>query len=664
MTKRPEKGRALFYHRDSAAASELAPPQYVTWAQAESAKLGLTFAGTPDAIVSMIARGVSAEGDLFIDYGISGNQLTRPGFDAFRTRASSDTAVSHLLVSKRDRFARPDNSLDAMLIEYELRSAGLTIVLMGGKILPPIPRGQRIDLADLLTSMIDYDASGKFRRDLSEKLIHAKIKLAGAGFSIGGEPVYGFRRWLCAQDGTRKRELEDREVVKKPGHHVIWLPTATAELTVVTRILDLIETTPAARIARLLNAEGIPSPKAGRVRTRNGVKIENSGLWTQNTVRNIATHALLAAVWEYGKRSEGDQLRFTAHGPRPLGDGDYRADGKPKTVANPADLMISTVAKSDPVIAPKRFAKIRSVVERRGRHLKGKARTRGETPNPLGGRVYDLTCGWPMYRYARRGRWCYTCALYQNSEAQCCNHNVVEGATATRFVLSCLRQRVLAPNVLAKLKARLRQLATAEQGEDPTARQLESVKTELAAVQRKLTTVSRNMALAETPEERSATAAVFRDLKAEEARLERRIGEPHPTSLIADPDREVEAALGVLDCLIEFAGTPGTDYAAVGETFRRTNARLYLKFRKVERGRRKFNIPAGGVLTFGSSPPPAALYEGPTDRAIIRKMLATGESVSAVSEHGAPRVSDAGQDIVRSANVQRGTTRCSRPRPR
>ena len=137
MTKRHELGSGLFYHRDSEGHSDLAPPQYVDWARGEASKLGVAFSGTADAMRSMIARGKSVEGDLYVDYGISGNQLKRLGFDAFRSRATSDPTVSHLFVSKRDRFARPDNPLDAMLIEYELRSAGLTIVLMGGRILPP-----------------------------------------------------------------------------------------------------------------------------------------------------------------------------------------------------------------------------------------------------------------------------------------------------------------------------------------------------------------------------------------------------------------------------------------------------------------------------------------------------------------------------------------------
>jgi hypothetical protein len=650
MTKRPEKGRGLFYHRDSEAHSELAPPQYVEWARGEAARLGVAFSGTPEAITAMIVGGKSAEGDLYLDFGVSGNLLSRPGFDRFRDRAISDLSVSHLFVSKRDRLGRPDNPLDSMLIEYQLRSAGLTVVLMGGKVLPAVGPGERIDLADLLTSLIEYDASGKFRRDLAEKLIHAKIRLARGGFSIGGEPLYGFRRWLCAEDGTRKRQLEDNERVKLPGHHVLWLPTAAEELKVVRRILEMIETTPAARIARALNAEGIPSPKAGRLRTRNGVKYETSGQWTQNTVRNIATHPLLIAVWEYGKRSEGDQLRFTKDGPRALGAGDYSSGGKLKTVANPADQIIRTPAKSDAVTTTEKFERVREVIESRGQHLKGKARTRGQSPNPLGGRIYDLNCGWLMYRYPKRKKWCYVCGLYQNSEAKCCRHNMVQGETASRFVLACLRQRVLNPSTLAKLKARLNELATAGQEDDPAQRQLEADRAELAALRRKVEKVAENMALAESREERDATAAVFRKLKNQEAAIEQRVAAHRPATPQVDPQHQVEAALGALDRLSQSVAAGDASWAAVGDVFTQTNAKLYLRFAEVEKGRKKFNVPAGGVVTFGSTPPPGPLYTGPTDRPIIRKMLAAGEPVTATPGRVAPGDSNAGQGVIGSAN--------------
>ena len=612
MTKRPELGCAIFYHRDSEGHSTLVPPQYVEWGQREAVRLGVTFSGTPAAISAMIESGRSADGDLFLDFGISGNLLRRPGLDAFRARAINDATVTHLFVPRRDRIARPANPNDGLEIERELRTAGLTLVFMDGTALGPISRGTDFDLGEQIVGMIDYHNSGRFRRDLAERQVHSKIKLATSGFSIGGEPPYGFRRWPAGLDGTPKRELEDHETVHLPGHHVVWRPTASDELKVVLRILSLIVTTPAGRIARMLNSEGIPSPNAGRVRTRNGVKFELSGEWTSNTVRNVATNPLLIAVCEYGRHSEGDQRRLTPNGPRALGEGDYHPDGKPKTVINSDDQIIRTPAKSEAVTTQENFDHIREVIEARGRHLKGKPRTRGQSPNPLGGRIYDLNCGWLMYRNAKRKKWCYGCGLYQNSQAKCCHHNLVEGEKTSRFVLACLRQRLLNPSTLSKLKGRLQELATAEKGEDPGQRQLESDRLELAALQRKVKKVGENMAFAESREERDATAIVFRNLKEQESALERRIASQRPASLRAEPQQQVEAALGTLERLTESITNGTVDWSVIGSAFNQTNAKLYLRFSEVEKGRTKINVPASGVVTFGSTPPPGALYTGPT----------------------------------------------------
>jgi hypothetical protein len=111
--KRSTLGNALFYTRDSEGKSDLAPPQYVGWAQSEAAKLGVSFGGTPEQMTFMINRGVSQSGDLFVDYAISGNILKRPRFDAFREKALTDLRVSHLFVPRRDRIARPDDPVTA-----------------------------------------------------------------------------------------------------------------------------------------------------------------------------------------------------------------------------------------------------------------------------------------------------------------------------------------------------------------------------------------------------------------------------------------------------------------------------------------------------------------------------------------------------------------------
>ena len=137
-----------------------------------------------------------------------------------------------------------------------------------------------------------------------------------------------------------------------------------------------------------------------------------------------------------------------------------------------------------------------------------------------------MNYGWPMYRFPKRGRWAYRCGLYENSEAACCRHNVIPGPEAAWFVLACLRQRVLAPATLVKLRARLEELALAEQRADPASKRRAADEAALIVVRRKLEVVGTNIALAETPDQRAATAAVFDELKADERRLEERLRQP------------------------------------------------------------------------------------------------------------------------------------------
>ena len=264
MSKRPAAGRGLFYTRDSGGQHETTPGEYVGWAQRTATRLGVAFGGTPERIGAMIRESRSQDGDLFLDYGVKGNLLRRPGLDALFRAALTDPGVTHVFIPRRDRFARPDDPLDAMKMEARLREAGLTLVFMD-KTLPPLPPGRR-DLGESIVAMIDYDRADKDRRDLAEKMLFAQLNLARAGFSTGGRPPFGFRRWLVRADGTAVRELAEGEYVKMARHHVVWLPGPEKELALIRRILDMLETTPATRVAAVLTAEGVPTPDAGRLR--------------------------------------------------------------------------------------------------------------------------------------------------------------------------------------------------------------------------------------------------------------------------------------------------------------------------------------------------------------------------------------------------------------
>jgi hypothetical protein len=79
--KRPEQGRALFYTRDSGGKHEMTPGEYVAWAQRKAQELGLSFHGTPETITSMMRSGRASEGDIFLDFNVQGNILSRKGLD-------------------------------------------------------------------------------------------------------------------------------------------------------------------------------------------------------------------------------------------------------------------------------------------------------------------------------------------------------------------------------------------------------------------------------------------------------------------------------------------------------------------------------------------------------------------------------------------------------
>jgi len=652
MATRSTAGRALFYTRDSLGKHDTTPGEYVLWAGRAAAQHGATFAGSPGQIEAMIRSGRSRDGDLFLDYGVTGNKMSRAGLDAMIQAALTDRGVSHVLIPRRDRFARPDDPIDGMKLENLLREGGLTLVFMD-RVVPPLERGRRRDVGELIVAMLDYNHAGEFRRELAQKMIYAQTALAKAGFSVGGRPPFGFRRWLAREDGAPVRQLVEGEYVKMAGHHVVWLPGPEEEMAVIRRILEMLETMPASRVAARLTAEGVPTPDAGRTRVDGGVRHRTSGVWNQPTITNIARNPLLGAVMAYGRRSMGDQLRYSADGPRTLGDDDLRADGKPKVVTNPDSARLVAPARFEPLVDGDHHERLLRTLDERAGTQRGKPRSRQPERNPLGGRVFDMSCGWPLYRQPYNGSFRYLCGLYQQSHGAECKHNLVGGPVATGFVLGCVRQRVLSPSFRSKLEVKLREIAARELGAPRPDRGVASKRAALAEVSRKRERAARNMALAEDQGQYRAVAAVFDQLKREEQALEADLRQlEQEVAPVVDIDAEVVAALEALDDLGELAADP-TNLGAIGELFRRLNVRLFLSFREERPKKRVVNRVVGGVVTFGATAPPVALYEGPTGRRALegRREAETGQSRAVSRVLPAPSLEHGGDSL---GTVSRG----------
>jgi hypothetical protein len=177
----------------------------------------------------------------------------------------------------------------------------------------------------------------------------------------------------------------------------------------------------------------------------------------------------------------------------------------------------------------------------------------------------------------------------------------------------------------------------------------------LAAVRAKLDRAGQNLALAETPQQFKIVAGVVEDLTRQREKLEAELAELNRAGAgAADLEAEVAAAMELVNGLTDLAADPG-HYAALGEVFRRVNARLFLRFRGVQVKNRNLNKVVSGVVTFGSAPPPITIYEGPTGRREIKGPASLGDAGPCSSRTPLPpESSDPGREGRSFGNVRRG----------
>jgi hypothetical protein len=510
---------------------------------------------------------------------------------------------------------------------------------------------------------MEYENAGVFRRELAQKILMAQTSLARAGFSTGGRPPYGFRRWLAASDGTPVRQLEEGERVRMAGHHVVWLPGPEEELAVIRRILQMLGEMPASRVGKILTEEGVLTPDAGRYRTDNGVRHQTSGVWHQTTIASIARNPLLLAIATYGRRSMGDQLRFTPDGPRELTDSDYHVDESPKVIRNPAGEQIEAPAKFDPLVELRQHMELLETLDKRAGTQRGKPRSRNPAENPLGSRIFDMNCTWSMYRTPYGKGFKYKCGLYQQTGGQECAHNHVDGPLATRFMLGVVQQRMLSPGMLPRLEERLRRMAAKEGDEKPD--DLDDVakkRMEAGELERQLDVVGGNLARAKNPAQYEAIAKNFDELKAKQKRLEEELSALESrASDQNDLEGEIRKVLAAAEALTELCSQRETLELA-GQIFGLTNARLFLRFKPVPVKKRVLNKVSGGVVTLGDADPPISIYEGPTGRRKLTESGSLGNDSKALDHCSSGQEGESLRNVSRG-DSQRGLTETRQLRP-
>jgi DNA invertase Pin-like site-specific DNA recombinase len=600
MTARVPR-RALAYLRRSQSRQELGIRNQLEWAITEAAKLGVALDAKPNDVDHMQRNGLREFKGIYLDDGVTGADLNREAFTLFRKAVLRDRSISHVLIFKADRFARPEQAVAAMQMETELLFAGITVVFHN-RLSEPRERGLQYFAQDMLL-LYEYTQSGQFLADLAERVLRAQTNLAANGYRTGGIAPYGFVRVLVDAHGEVIQELPDGTYIRREGCHVRIRPKDRAKIAIWLQVLDWYMTYGwgLKKIAGQLNALGIPSPGAGKERVVRGVRRMPSGKWHHRQVGRLIQNRAIIGEVEYGKGALGAHRRFSPAGPRLLTDADRDLEGNAKEISNDAAGRIVASSGFEAEASRDLFDACQEQKTQRGASQRGLRRS-SPADFPLATRVYDSSegCHSLMYGLKDNGRRLYMCSRY--SERRECHRNFVDAEAALRFALAVLRQRVIQVGGRREIRKRLTQFAATQFGsrDNQQQRELELAEEHQRRLEQELKVIGKNLARA---------GDQFEVIKAEYESA-KRVVEEHVQRLGAlrarvdqraergTSEEQVEKALLLFDQLERIASDP-TAREDVSSVLGKLDFCMGLRFAPNRPKKRPSRIPVGGLITIG-----------------------------------------------------------------
>lgn len=230
--------KARCYLRRSSAKQESSLEMPLENVIAAAKQHGVPLDASQEDLAYMLANRLTRFKAIYLDDAVSGTRTKRPAFDAMIAELKADPSISHLFAHKRDRLGRPRTPLAMMMVEEELKSAGVTIVTSEG-LIAANARGPEA-FAQSLVSFVGYHESGEFSRKLSERVVTKHIELASQGYSTGGIPPHGFGRFLEKSDGTLV-EIPMHQRHTERNCHIRFLPNDEQRIKTWVRMLERLE---------------------------------------------------------------------------------------------------------------------------------------------------------------------------------------------------------------------------------------------------------------------------------------------------------------------------------------------------------------------------------------------------------------------------------------
>lgn len=608
------KNVGICYLRRSTNKQEVSLVVQLKWCMEEAERQGVKLDATLEDIDYIVSNKLNCYKGIYLDAGVSGSNLNRPGIIAFFARLHSDNQVSHVFFHKLDRFGRPRNPAEAVNKIISICTSGVTLVHLDGVVKPEHPWSENLIL--ILTIMLSL-AQGKSELiKLSHRMLTAQQELAQAGYRVGGSAPYGFGRFLVDSNGEVVQELAHGETMRRSKCHVVLLPKDHVKIGFWVQMLEWrLDGWGFSRIASQLNNWGIPSPSAGIDRnTSGGRKKSVSGIWKKTTVAEICRNPIIIGEQHYGRRSEGKIYRIGKDGPRLADPNSEFKDGDmdmPLVIKNDASLQIRETVGEE--FFPKEsWLRIQEMDKRRGKNQRGIPRSSDLSKFPLSGCLVDLSngCGHHMHGREHSGRNVYTCGRYMNLGRQACGHNQIDAEAILNFVLDTIKQIINVHGGRDQLKAKLKGLAIAE-GEgnefDLNATRLKHAQQSMLALEKDIKAISRNMARASDDVIARALENEYRNASTELDKIKENVNQLEALQAhkkLTGPDSQIDSALAIFDN-IRMVVTDPASRVRINPMLKEIGLKIGLRYETRIKGKKRYvQQLVGGFVTFDNIPLP------------------------------------------------------------
>lgn len=340
-------------------------------------------------------------GALYVDDGYTGTNFDRPDFQ--RLIGDIETGrINCVVVKDLSRFGRDYIDVGRYL-ERWFPERGVRFVAIGDNI--DSEKGP-YDMLLPVKNIINE----QYARDISQKVRSSFRAKQRSGEFIGAFASYGYRK-----------DPEDH-------NHLVIDPPAAA---VVRRIFTLFEKgNGKVKIAKLLNAEGVPCPseykRLNGEKYHNGQKLGGTTYWTYATIHRILKNQMYA-----GNMEQGRAPRQTMHGRAKLLTKDQWA-----VVENTHEAIVDA----------EQWERVQSLLQRDTRTLNFK-----ENVSPFAGFLRCGDCGRAMSKTNGPGGVYYCCGSYKRYGPTVCTRHGISYRALEQIVLEDLNKIISAVEDLKKL---------------------------------------------------------------------------------------------------------------------------------------------------------------------------------------------------------------------